>query len=179
MTEWMPAFATRRSICVTTENKPYLEWLDGLGVNDEDDTTTMRGHDDQARHSEEDFVECDEGTDAVRKFMRGGQKSLSCLPQADKVEDFCRGCVGASLQAVRSGSGRAALQPVAWLEERGCEGARPDSGHLTAFDLYLRLKRPVKYRQPSQTRQLTCIISASRTLRATIQVLCLRTRPAR
>jgi hypothetical protein len=129
--EWNPEFASRRYLDYSTENKPYIEWRAQLGVEDNVET--------RAEPGEEESV--------IRAFMRGPDESDVCLPQADKVENFC---YGANLESLRAEKGKVSepLPLVAWLDERSFEGgigrSRTYRGPLTARDLYEELKKPVR-----------------------------------
>jgi hypothetical protein len=116
--EWNPEFARRRDLNYCIENKPYIEARAELGVEDEN---------------------------VVRAFMRGPDESDVCVPQADKVEEFC---FGANLKSLRSEKEKISEPSVAWLDERsfargeGC--SRAYRGPLTARNLYKELKKPVR-----------------------------------
>jgi hypothetical protein len=116
--EWNPEFATRRDLDYSIENKPYIEARAELGIEEEN---------------------------VVRAFMRGTDESHVCVPQADKVEEFC---FGANLESLREEKGKVSEPFVAWLDERSFEGGKGRSrtyrGPLTARDLYKELKRPVR-----------------------------------
>jgi hypothetical protein len=115
---WNPEFATRRDLDYSIENKPYIEARAELGVEEEN---------------------------VVRAFMRGPDESHVCVPQADKVEEFC---FGASLESLRAEKGKASEPFVAWLDERSFKGGKGRSRTyrrpLTARDLYKELKKPVR-----------------------------------
>ena len=131
-----------RYISIETENAPLNRWLE----ENED-------CDDREEGEEENII---------RKFMRGVQEVDVCLPQVDRVEDFC---VGKSLDSLRSGKGEAAVHKAAWLDERICYGVRSDTEPLTASGLYRMLKKPVSFSNTEilcrpTSGNLTTIISA-------------------
>ena len=128
--EWNPEFTTRRGLHYNTENEPYIEWRTELETEDVET---------RAEAGEEESV--------IQTFMRGPDECDVCLPQADKIENFC---YGASLESLRAGS--ETLPPVAWLDERSFEGEierrRAYREPLTARDLYMELKKPVRCSDP-------------------------------
>jgi hypothetical protein len=117
--EWKPEFATRRALDYSVENKPYIEEQAELGIEDES---------------------------VVRVFMRGPDESDVCLPQADKVEAFCFGASLESLQAETGKARVALLDERSFAGEKGC--SRTYRGPLTARDLYVELKKPVRCSNP-------------------------------
>ncbi|KEF55804.1 uncharacterized protein A1O9_08555 [Exophiala aquamarina CBS 119918] len=133
----VPAFSAESSA-----NKPYIETLDEL-PNDCDDHTSVQYFEGTGEENAEegDPVESDEEGDVVRTFMRIGHESEVCLPQAEKVVDFCKGCPGASLDALRAGNSIPELSPVALVDEQGHNGSRKASGALNPRELYWRRKR--------------------------------------
>jgi hypothetical protein len=148
MGEWMPELSIRRELCLVTENTPYVEfsqigWLREV-MKECDEENHTQG-------SEADDSEAIEEEPMVRNFLRGDDRYV-CLPQADKVEAFCRGCISANLESLREGSAGEGLHPVAWVVDRSCEGARPDRGPLTARDLYRYLKEPVRCRDSKRQK---------------------------
>jgi hypothetical protein len=128
--EWNPEFATRRRLHYNTENEPYIEWRAKLEAKDVETC---------AEPGEEESV--------IQTFMLGPDDSDVCLPQADKIENFCD---GANLESLRAAS--EPLPLVAWLDERGFEGeierSRAYRRPLTARDLYEELKKPVRCSDP-------------------------------
>lgn len=139
MAKWPPEFQRPGAISLHTENKPFIETLDELDPPDD-------GHGDQLEEEipEEDEDDSDEEATDVGKVMRYGQSPGGCVPQATKVENFCRGDPIASLARLRSGIGRPDLPIVAWLHESGCRGTRSNQGPLAANSLYKHLKEPVR-----------------------------------
>src|SRR5947209_19411125 len=80
--EWNREFATRRDLHYNTENEPYIEWRAKLEAKDV-----------------ETRAESGEDESVIRTFMRGPDESDVCLPQADKIENFCD---GANLESLRA-----------------------------------------------------------------------------
>jgi hypothetical protein len=137
MAEWPAFFEKRGKLSLATFNKSYIEAEDEF-ENDDDQTSNQIREEEE----EEDQADHDEEENEVRRFMREGQLSVGCLPQADIVAGFC---AGASLASLQSGNRGATFQENAWLDERSCEGARLDPGPLTPLGLYHKLKKPVSY----------------------------------
>ncbi|KIX03974.1 uncharacterized protein Z518_07527 [Rhinocladiella mackenziei CBS 650.93] len=137
MAEWPPQFTRPGALSLGTENKPYIESLDEVEDDDDENSDLV-----EEEIQEEGQREPDEEGSDIGKVMRYGQGPGGCLPQATKVEDFCQGVPNASLTTLRSGSRGPALPAVAWLHERGCRGARSDKGPLTANGLYKCLREP-------------------------------------
>ena len=124
---WDSDFTIRRDdLDYETENTPYVEWP-ALGPENPSD------------------ADADEGV--VRTFMKAPDESDVCMPQADKVEEFC---AGTSLQSLRTEKwkGNKPLPQVALLDERsfkdGAGRSRTYRGPLTAHGLYQELKKPVR-----------------------------------
>jgi hypothetical protein len=125
---WNPAFAERRNLVLETENKPHIDTRAELLKLESAETASDL-----------------EGKSFVRVFMQGPRDSDICLPRADRVEAIC---LGANVRLLLEEKGRGNQERVALLDERSFEGERQRSrtpkGPLTARDLYLALKQPVR-----------------------------------
>ena len=126
--EWNREFTTRRDIDYAEENKPYVGTRARLGVEG-----NVEAHEEPG---EEESI--------ASAFMRGGYESEVCLPEADKVENFC---FGADLDSFRTEAGQIS-ECVALLYERSCKGSRTYEGPLTARKLKQALEKHVRCSDP-------------------------------
>ena len=136
MAEGPSGFESPVALSLPAENKPFVEALAEVRLaTGENSDPVEEGQEVPEELEDEDGEETDIG-----KIMRYGQRPGACLPQASKVEHFCRGVPTATLAALGSKTG---LSRSAWLHQRSCQGARNDLGPLAANELYKALRKPV------------------------------------
>lgn len=154
MDDWIPIFTTRQAFSLEWANKPYIETLNDISKDGDDQFFEDPDRPGKDEAGEEDITESDEDASVVRTFMQIGHKTEGCLPQADKVVEFCQGCKAASLDAIRSGNEIPHFDSVALVIEQGHEGARVDRGPLNPVALYWRLKKAVSLLKSPQVLSL-------------------------
>lgn len=145
---WNPTFYRRRDL-PETENMPWIESLEMILVeNPNQSDTCLKGTSviETRAHPDEESVEVQtEDESIIRMFLRGTDDSDVCLPEVDRIEDFCDAINLYSLRPEKW-IGPESLSRAAWLDERGSEAgeelSRPHGRWLTAHELFHELKKP-------------------------------------